>query len=296
MGRDQLIRRPGVARAVLVLGAIVHFALCIPLYGRRGYPEIDPFWLAMAWLWVPAIPISAVFDKWSHSRAIELGVYAVATAFTVSWGWVYFVPNSKGPVDALLDAIFGGIAVTQLFHVFLVEALSRFALRHVRTFTPKTGCESCGYDLRGLREARCPECGRPFPKSLIGRPDQARPMRLQRRWSILLVLALLALSVLFVPAYRQYRFASLARQGAAQAQKEWTAGQATWFVTQAEIAAMSQAEYKRFSEMRHEVDPASGLFIEEVRGDWENQAWRTSYRAVIEQELKKAGRSPPKFK
>jgi hypothetical protein len=34
---------------------------------------------------------------------------------------------------------------------------------------PKPGrCAACGYDLRGLQNARCPECGRPFDLAGVG--------------------------------------------------------------------------------------------------------------------------------
>lgn len=36
--------------------------------------------------------------------------------------------------------------------------------RKLRTLAPLTHCEKCGYDLRGLLEPRCPECGRPFER------------------------------------------------------------------------------------------------------------------------------------
>ena len=32
-------------------------------------------------------------------------------------------------------------------------------------------CERCGYDLRGLTESRCPECGAPFDEKLLKKSD-----------------------------------------------------------------------------------------------------------------------------
>ncbi len=37
---------------------------------------------------------------------------------------------------------------------------------------PAGTCLECGYDLRGLTEPRCPECGTPFRSSEVGRIDQ----------------------------------------------------------------------------------------------------------------------------
>lgn len=36
--------------------------------------------------------------------------------------------------------------------------------RRVQLLRPDVECLQCGYDLRGLPENRCPECGRPFPR------------------------------------------------------------------------------------------------------------------------------------
>jgi hypothetical protein len=40
-----------------------------------------------------------------------------------------------------------------------------------RTRTIPTSCPKCGYDLTGLREPRCPECGTPFDPSLLVGPN-----------------------------------------------------------------------------------------------------------------------------
>ena len=48
--------------------------------------------------------------------------------------------------------------------VFLILPLGLVARRRVRGYVRRRRglCESCGYSLRGLTEARCPECGTPF--------------------------------------------------------------------------------------------------------------------------------------
>ncbi len=61
-------------------------------------------------------------------------------------------------------------------------------------------CLSCGYQLRGLTQSVCPECGRDFdpfdPKSFDSRPPQWRRRRRIRR-AIILVFLLLGLTVVF---------------------------------------------------------------------------------------------------
>ncbi len=170
MTRDRLRSSPRVARLILIVGAIVHFALCIPLYGRRGFPEVDPFWLAMIWLWLPPVFISAVYSRWSRTRAIDLALYALAAGFVVSWGTVNVRPSNKSPFQALSELVLYWPILA--ICVAIVEALSRRLLAWIRIFAREpTGiyCESCGYCLYGLTEPRCPECGTPFDADWLRR-------------------------------------------------------------------------------------------------------------------------------
>ena len=48
--------------------------------------------------------------------------------------------------------------------------LSLIAQRETRV-EAESRCARCGYDLRGLPEARCPECGRPFEPEEPIRPS-----------------------------------------------------------------------------------------------------------------------------
>lgn len=58
-------------------------------------------------------------------------------------------------------------------------------------------CPACGYDLRGLVERRCPECGRPFtPRELVRRPI---PFEVAVGWRLIPAFLLTALMSLFAP-------------------------------------------------------------------------------------------------
>lgn len=71
------------------------------------------------------------------------------------WGYVvyFFRENLPAPVFLVLFAGIGGIPL------LLAWLSSRFL---TRPWSPKGKCYRCGYDLRGLPEPRCPECGRKF--------------------------------------------------------------------------------------------------------------------------------------
>lgn len=63
-----------------------------------------------------------------------------------------------------------------------------------RAFT----CKECGYDLRGLPENRCPECGttfEPAERERILARIASPPPKPKQRWVAVLVVVLLALAV-----------------------------------------------------------------------------------------------------
>lgn len=50
-------------------------------------------------------------------------------------------------------------------------------------------CSKCGYDLTGLRENRCPECGAAFDLAALA---QSQSIRRSRRWMALIVVLVCA--------------------------------------------------------------------------------------------------------
>ena len=49
-----------------------------------------------------------------------------------------------------------------LAYVFLVVAIPTLLVWRLAPRFPRGHCRRCGYNLKGLTEARCPECGQPF--------------------------------------------------------------------------------------------------------------------------------------
>lgn len=176
MVRDQLQADPRAARHILIVGTVVYFLLCIPRYGRRGYPEIDPFWLAVVWLWIPPVFISAAYCRWDRRRAVDLLIYSLATGFVVSWGTVTTRPNFRTSVDAVRDLpVFGPV---QVVGVLFAEVLSRAVLSRVRRFLPETPGAYCErWKMCFRRELR----GRGHGKAILQRAlEQARSLGFRR--------------------------------------------------------------------------------------------------------------------
>lgn len=109
-----------------------------------------------------------------------LALLFVATAIlgirVHAWGWIVGY--------ALL-------VVTLLATLYLFE---RVLLLERRAFT----CRQCGYDLQGLPESRCPECGTPFDPGeraqIIARAAKPPP-RPRHRWIAVIVVILVSLAV-----------------------------------------------------------------------------------------------------
>lgn len=69
-------------------------------------------------------------------------------------------------LGALVMLLLGALAAWIVMTAFLCGIV--FLRRRYWPFVPPGHCAKCGYDLRGLPEPRCPECGRPFEKETQG--------------------------------------------------------------------------------------------------------------------------------
>ncbi len=94
---------------------------------------------------------------WLVALAALTGFLAVPTVMQLTNDWVPLVRSIARwtyPIAALLVFFFG---VYFLWHTSFRD--------HIRSAIIARGipiCRRCGYDLTGLTEPRCPECGTPF--------------------------------------------------------------------------------------------------------------------------------------
>ncbi|MCB9852093.1 MAG: hypothetical protein H6819_03285 [Phycisphaerales bacterium] len=115
-------------------------------------------------------------------RIIAAAVWAATFIFASEWFGLY----RWGRLIAYPLMALSLVAVLYLFEkIILIDR---------RAFT----CLQCGYDLKGLPENRCPECGTPFDASEIekirARIGLRRP-KPRNRWIAVIVVILLAFSV-----------------------------------------------------------------------------------------------------
>ena len=133
-------------------------------------------------------------------RMIAAGVWVAALLFAMGvWGL-----HRRGPLITYPAMVVALIAIFRLFE--------RIVLVERRAFT----CKQCGYNLQGLPENRCPECGTTFDPAererILARIASPRP-KPRHRWIAVLVVILLALAL--VVGMVTYRKASRAAAGRA---------------------------------------------------------------------------------
>jgi len=99
----------------------------------------------------------------SAAGAIVFGVITTYERFEPDGGVFFTVPAPY--VHAVLMMLIFGTGTYFLFppctNYFYRRILDRKASRIERARRQGV-CHNCGYDLRGLAENRCPECGTPF--------------------------------------------------------------------------------------------------------------------------------------
>ncbi len=105
---------------------------------------------------------------WSFGLDVKGGPFVMVVGGTVWLGiddvdtrWVFFDPS---PMVGWWWKNFGWIAYAHvsLFSLFAVVAIPTLLVWRFWPKPVKPGHCRCGYDLTGLPEPRCPECGKPF--------------------------------------------------------------------------------------------------------------------------------------
>lgn len=283
---DILRRKPGWAVAILVAGAAAYWFLCEPAIGRRGYPEIDPFWLAMPKLWILPIILSAWWDDRRTRRFVHLALYALITGFIGSGTIVTLIPNRISYSGMLLRTIFWGP-----FHfviALLLEHFSQRLLRCWRRFDDAPRCAKCGYHLIYLTKPRCPECGETFDLALLNSTSASEAVDHRSRrvlaFNVILLAGGIAFPFIFHFACLQY--ASF--RGRTTARTDWESGSAVWYVTDEEYIEMIHDDTQDGDQHAWSLTYRN-MNVQGMHGGIEREMFMRAYRSVIEAELRAEG-------
>ncbi len=115
-----------------------------------------------------AFVVSAWWFAWGVVQDVcFIGIHAGALEYSGHSGvrWcVVCEPHGDGLRFALVGRTrFGGFTLPLIKPFAAVAIPTLRAWRFVPKF-PRGHCRRCGYNLTGLTEARCPECGQPFER------------------------------------------------------------------------------------------------------------------------------------
>jgi hypothetical protein len=122
-------------------------------------------------------PIRQIHSQgWGYRKAVSgpprrlvlVGMWVIfGPALVAAVVGVADLARQVGGVSGVLGLALAG-AILVIYGVILLRTTRRYVLHRVREHRYKRGrCGNCLYDLRGLAEPRCPECGTPFDPDMI---------------------------------------------------------------------------------------------------------------------------------
>jgi len=149
-------RRAGLSGACLVLfGPLLIAGSAYATYGARIVTDLFFVYLFLL------LPLGFLLLGYSATRRLHRCVLVLAFLATagLTFKLMGAVSSSSEPGSAIqwYGSIYGPWLVGVGFVVVLVRGLVFVPRRSERGL-----CRGCGYDLRGLPEPRCPECGKSF--------------------------------------------------------------------------------------------------------------------------------------
>ncbi len=128
----------------------------LPLVGMWAfvYAFVGTYWIL---LWRAVV-------RWNPARKVQTALSGlVALGIGAAMGW-FIAMLASAPLE--MSILFGGGSVPIVWVLATVliwrETRQERFERIAAAGTDTLGCPICGYNMTGLREARCPECGTQF--------------------------------------------------------------------------------------------------------------------------------------
>lgn len=211
MKKDVISRRPTLSIVILCIGLVLYGYLCQPAIHRRGFPEIDPFWIAMPWLWVAPITLSALFDGKTRMRRWSVDIYAVLASYFANGSVVTIVPHHVSPTVMLIGMIFYGPVLLIIGRG--VEWFSQAVLGRVRGFADSAETVPPGFPARVITAG----------------------------------ILISVLSVAFPWSCRTASFSIARCQARSDAARDWAAGKAIWHMDRNEPPLFGASSFNTYS-------------------------------------------------
>src|SRR5437762_10805919 len=167
------IARLILAMLILPATGAVFLLTFILIVARSGWPG-PPTLLSVSALWTIVYAFVATYwillwrttVKWTAARVRNTALAALlALAGGVGFALAAVTVNRQVPAGIALLLGGGTVPIVWVLATVLLwreTRTERVARMSKRANSPTVLCPICGYNLTGLREARCPECGGSF--------------------------------------------------------------------------------------------------------------------------------------
>lgn len=165
--------RPWVGAAMLILGCLL--VLGFVVYYVATEPGISSEWVPnLISTLVTCVLLGYLLRVlWRFGPRAHLGVAFLGSVAAVVWFACWVIPglygvrlSMAGSVMILVGTIGEARVLTRRSWIGTIWRLGTCRLRDLPV--PPDACPGCGYRLFGLREMRCPECGRAFTFGELG--------------------------------------------------------------------------------------------------------------------------------
>jgi predicted MFS family arabinose efflux permease len=163
----RIVARLVVSIVAILAAPVLYFIVLIVIYeaARPGRWDAAFWWTELiclpvaAGLWI-AVWKSAV--KWTASRvALTTGAFVACIACGAVIGGVFGAITNEDEVGHIVASMTWALLWYGSTPLIWCERKAEHAAR-LGTMGIDMACPNCGYNLTGLREARCPECGSQF--------------------------------------------------------------------------------------------------------------------------------------
>jgi len=125
-------------------------------FSLKRYPELELFPAGRERHVVFHKAMRGIWNSWRFRLA-----YVTSYLVIFGGGWLLGSYSGLDRRVVFLYYLFMATGITLQGHWFLARGI-RASLRKMASQRGVPICVSCGYDLRGQIERRCPECGAPF--------------------------------------------------------------------------------------------------------------------------------------
>lgn len=245
----------------------------------RGYPDPDPIFYAMPWLWISPILLSAIFDDDQKRRKDLVLLYSLIVTCVIA----LVMGSGMRPwhfywMEFFMSCFFI-IAFICLINL-AVERIFQFFLGKIRRFELTGNCRSCGALYINSINVECPECKAPIDE-IVSTSASCPPNLTANPWRIIFVgIGIIILTVAFPFVFRQGFIFETKRGGQVAAERDWASNQAVFYTDNSSL------------HLQNKYEPVTGLCFRPMSHFYETRLQQKAYQETINRKISEFGPRP----